>query len=163
MSRDFNEIEKAILRRVQGMLPDTADPYAVIAAEVAAETGKDVGETDVLALLKELVESGAIRRFGASLKHQKAGFDANAMVAWRVDEDKVGGVGELMAARPEISHCYVRRTYPDWQYNLYTMIHGKRPEDIEAVIEAMKDTPGIIEWDILESIKELKKTSMTYF
>ena len=77
---DFTDTERAILRIVQSQLPDTLTPYADIAREVGTD------EQTVLDLLRRLKESGAIRRFGASIKHQRTGWAYNAMVAWIVGE-----------------------------------------------------------------------------
>ena len=68
MSRQFTPAEQAVLRIVQANLPDSLTPYADI-AEQAGMT-----EAQVLELLSSLKESGAIRRFGASIKHQKTGW-----------------------------------------------------------------------------------------
>ena len=73
MSRQFTPAEQAVLRIVQDNLPDSLTPYADI-AEKAGMT-----ENQVLELLGSLKESGAIRRFGASIKHQKTGWTHNAM------------------------------------------------------------------------------------
>ena len=155
--REFTARERAILGMVQGDLPDSAAPFADIAAACGAT------EEEVLALLRELKATGAIRRFGATLRHQKAGYGHNAMVAWYVEEADVDRVGELFASRPEISHCYVRRTCLDWPFNIYTMIHGQSPEDCGRTVAELAALTGIDEYDILQSVKELKKTSMKYF
>jgi DNA-binding Lrp family transcriptional regulator len=157
MPREFDRKEKEILRKVQGDLPDSATPFADIAEQVG------VAPEVVLKLLRELKESGAIRRFGATLRHQKAGYGRNAMVAWKAPEERVDEVGRKMAEQPEISHCYVRRTYPEWPYNLYTMIHGRDEGDVDRVVERLARETGLADYDKLESIEELKKTSMTYF
>lgn len=155
--KEFTETEKNILRKVQGNLPDSPTPFA----DIADEIGVDV--QDVLKLVRELKASGAIRRFGATLRHQKAGYGKNAMVAWKVPEERVEEVGEKMAEQSEISHCYVRRTYPEWRFNFYTMIHGRSEGDVDQVVERLSRDLGLSEYDKLESVKELKKTSMTYF
>ena len=41
-------------------------------------------EEVVLAAIRGLMENGYIRRFGATLRHQQSGFEANALVAWAV-------------------------------------------------------------------------------
>jgi DNA-binding Lrp family transcriptional regulator len=63
------------------------------------------------------------------LRHQKSGFQANAMTAWQVDEDRIEAVGKIMASFREVSHCYRRDPADGWPYNLYTMIHGKSEAD----------------------------------
>ena len=154
---ELTDLDREILRRVQDNLPDTATPYADIAA--AAGTT----EEHVVDLLSRMAATGEIRRFGATLKHQKAGYGANVMVAWFVPEEDVDRVGAIMAERPEISHCYHRVTCLDWPYNLYTMIHGRSPEDCQAVVAAVSAATGLDDYAMLFSLKELKKVSMRYF
>lgn len=154
---DFNETERAILRRVQVDLPDGPEPYAAIAEETGAT------EEQVLELLRRLKDEGAIRRFGATLRHQKAGYGANAMVAWRIPEDIVDQKGLLAAEHPRVSHCYHRATHPQWDFTLYTMVHGQSPEDAQNAVEELCELLGTRDYDILASLKELKKTSMIYF
>ncbi|BBD09696.1 Lrp/AsnC family transcriptional regulator [Desulfovibrio ferrophilus] len=158
MAKQFSDTQREILRRVQGTLPDSATPFADIAAEVGTT------EDEVLTLLREMKDSKEIRRFGATLRHQKAGYSHNAMVAWRIPEgEDIDAIGEAMAQRSEISHCYIRLTTPEWTYNLYTMIHGQNPGDHARVVKEMSEATGLTDYDVLESVKELKKTSMVYF
>lgn len=157
-NRAFTDAERAVLGIVQKNLPDSLTPYA----DIAKSCGTD--EEAVLALLRGMVEDGSIRRFGASLKHQKAGFAHNAMVAWIVSEDEVDAAGRAAAEHPLISHCYYRPSpAPDWPYELYTMIHGRHPDEYKEVIAELIEGAGLKEYAVLESLKELKKTSMTYF
>lgn len=161
--RSFSETEKAILRRVQGTLPDSATPFAVIAAEVSRETGAAVPENQVLDLLRELKESGAIRRFGATLRHQKAGWAANVMVAWVCPEERMAELGPRMAAHERVSHCYHRQPQGDWPYSMFTMVHGRSKDECAATVRELAALSGLEDFALLSSIKELKKTSMVYF
>jgi len=155
--RVFSEAQKRVLALVQGDLPDGPEPFA----EVARQAG--VTEAEVLELLASMKESGAIRRFGATLRHQKAGYGSNAMVAWYVDDADIARIGAFMAARPEISHCYHRVNCMDWPYNLYTMVHAKSREECRVKVEELARLSGLDEYDVLESRREFKKTSMRYF
>ena len=156
--RLFTEKEREILRIVQKNLPDSLTPYADIAKTVGVEEG------EVMSLLRGMVEDGSIRRFGASLKHQKAGFAYNAMVAWVVKAEEADTAGEAAARHTLISHCYYRpSSAPDWPYELYTMIHGRHPDEYKEVIAALRKTTVLQEYAVLESLREMKKTSMTYF
>lgn len=154
---ELTDLDREILKRVQASLPDTARPYAAIAEAVGTD------EAHVLDLLARMTHSGEIRRFGATLKHQKAGFGANVMVAWYVPEEDVDRIGAIMAERPEISHCYHRINCLDWPYNLYTMIHGRSQEACQAVVAALCRDTGLDDYAMLFSLKELKKVSMRYF
>lgn len=154
----FSETEARILALAGSDLPDSATPFADMARAAGAT------EEQVVELLSRLKDQGVIRRFGATLRHQKAGYGHNAMVAWRVPEGAdAEALGRRMADRPEISHCYLRRTYPDWPYGLYTMIHGKNPGDCLDVAEELALETGIRDYAVLKSLAELKKTSMRYF
>lgn len=158
MSIEFTDTERAILRIVQFQLPDTLTPYADIAREVGTD------EETVLNLLRRLKEDGAIRRFGASIKHQKTGWSDNAMVAWIVGEAESEAAGEFAARNPRISHVYFRPTSaPDWPYTLYTMVHGRSEEECREVIDELRRETTLDEYAVLDSLEELKKTSMTYF
>lgn len=162
---NFTPVERAILRIAQKDLPDSATPYADMAATATAETGEPVAEADVLALLTQLKDSGAIRRFGASIKHQRTGWNHNLMVAWLTDsQEQADAAGEIAARHARISHCYYRpSSSPEWPYTLYTMIHGRTAEECRGVIRDVQNTTSLDEHAVLESLKELKKTSMIYF
>lgn len=158
MSRHFNDAECAVLRIVQDNLSDSLTPYA----DIAREAG--ISEGEVLDLLRELKASGAIRRFGASIKHQKTGWTHNAMVAWKVDESRVDECGRTAALHERVSHAYFRpSSAPDWPYTLYTMVHGRSEEECLATVDELKVHTKLREHAILRSLKELKKISMTYF
>ena len=157
-SMEFTEKEQAILRIVQKNLPDSLTPYA----DIAAATGTT--EEEVLSLLTRLRDCGAIRRFGASIKHQRTGWSHNAMVAWIVSPEEVDEAGRKAAEHPRISHCYYRPSpYPEWPYTFYTMIHGKSEQDCLDVVQELCRTTVLKHYEVLESEKELKKISMTYF
>ncbi|CAM2061658.1 Siroheme decarboxylase beta subunit [Desulfovibrionales bacterium] len=164
--RKFSPIEIEILKRVQGNLPDSVTPYADIAREVTAVAGVTVTEANVFRLLRQLKADGTIRRLGATLRHQKAGYNANAMVVWNIPEKYVEAVGRTMSSQHQVSHCYWRRPQPDWPYSLYTMIHSKYRENCLATVDilaALPEATTVVDHAVLFSIKELKKTSMLYF
>ena len=155
---NFSEQEKEVLRIVQADLPDTQSPFA----DIAAMAG--LSEQEVLDLLQNLKERGIIRRFGATLRHQQAGYGHNAMVAWYVDDTMdIRHVGRIMSQRAEITHCYERASCMDWPYNLYTMVHGRSPEHCTRVVHELALETGLDQFEMLFSYKELKKTSMSYF
>lgn len=154
----FTDLERRILAIAGDDLPHGPEPYKEIARACGAE------EETVIGLLARLKDQGIIRRFGATLRHRKAGYGHNAMAAWRTEGamDPVEA-GRFMAARPEISHCYLRKTRPGWPYDLYTMLHGEKPGDCERLAEALSRETGMDDYCILKSISELKKSSMKYF
>lgn len=153
----IEELEKKIIHYLQGDLPVAPKPFALLADEIG------IREEDLLEKTQLLKEQGILRRFGATLRHQLAGFHANAMVAWRVPEDKVEKSGTSMATFREVSHCYQRRIQGEWKYNLFTMIHGKNNKDCEHIAKKIADMVEVNEYVVLISLKEYKKTSPKYF
>jgi len=153
----LSDLEKKIIAAIQGDIPITERPYQ----ELAEKLG--IPEDLLLQKLKALDDQGVIRRFGATLRHQKSGFSANAMAAWQVTEDRVVEVGEKMAAFKEVSHCYRRDPTSQWPYNLYTMVHARDMASCKDIVRKMSEETSITEYIILFSRKELKKTSMEYF
>ena len=147
----------ALIRVLQGNLPDSRTPYSVLAEELHWQV------EGVISTALRLLEANVVRRFGAVLRHQKAGFVANAMGVWQVDAEQAGEVGAIMAGFKEVSHCYQRPTLPDWPYSLFTMIHGRTPEDCGDVMKKISLATGVNTYAMLFSTKELKKISMQYF
>ena len=157
MPDPMTDLEKRIIASIQGDMPVTDHPYATIADDLGIE------EAQLLQVLEDLVQRGVIRRFGATLRHQKSGFSANAMTAWLVEEERIDAVGRTMAAFKEVSHCYRRDPTSQWTYNLYTMIHGKDEAHCMRTAEKMASETGVESYTLLFSRRELKKTSMKYF
>jgi len=153
----LTELEKRTIAEIQGDMAIAERPYLQIAQRLG------VPEEQLLDVLSGLCERGVIRRFGATLRHQRSGFASNAMTAWQVDEDRADEVGRLMAGFPQVSHCYRRRTTEEWPYNLYTMIHGKDEASCRATAREISKRTAVSTYTVLFSREELKKTSMAYF
>ncbi len=153
----LTELEKKIIGSIQEDIAVTARPYL----EIASKLG--VPEDALLEALQSLCERGIIRRYGATLRHQKTGFTANAMAAWQVDEDRIDEVGRRMASFQEVSHCYRRNPTSRWPYNLYTMIHASDEAACRLTAQRMSEATSVSNYSLLFSRRELKKTSMVYF
>ena len=151
-----NKAVKKIIKELQGDLPLVSRPYLELAKRI------DLTEQEVITIIGELLEEGLLRRLGAVLRHQKAGYDANAMVAWKVPKEESDRVGNLLAANPRVSHCYWRETPVEWPFNLFTMIHARRQEELQKLIQELSQKIGIEEYKVIKSVRELKKTSVQY-
>ena len=116
--------------------------------------------------LREDLAAKRMRRFGAILRHQDAGFPCNAMVCFLLDEGTLANsesAGSLLAKKHYVSHCYERPSFENFLYNLYAMMHAQTPEELNGYIKesvSLLDNP---EYVVLHSLKELKKTSFRFF
>ena len=153
----LTDLEKKIVSAIQGDMPITERPYLQIAESLS------ISEKDLLETLSSLCNKGMVRRFGATLRHQLSGFEANAMAAWQVDEDRIAEVGKKMASFSQVSHCYRRNPSTAWPYNLYTMIHAKDEASCREIVRKMAEATETETYTVLFSRRELKKTSMEYF
>jgi len=153
----LTELEKKVIASVQSDIPVISRPYHEISKKLK------IPEKTLLKTLKDLCDRGVIRRFGATIRHQKSGFAANAMVAWIVDEGRIDEVGKKMASFRQVSHCYRRNPNGQWPYNLYTMIHANNEDTCRETARKMSRETGVESYALLFSRRELKKTSMEYF
>ncbi|MFC1925344.1 AsnC family transcriptional regulator [Chloroflexota bacterium] len=126
----------------------------------SAELGLHVDQ--FLDSILSLKQRGVIRRFGAAINHNNAGFRANAMACWIVEQDKVDKAGQKLAEIRQVSHCYERKTNPLWSYNLFAMIHGHTREICEDIIGKISGELGLNDYMLLFSTREFKKTRVSY-
>ncbi len=120
-------------------------------------------ETDqLLGVLEKWKEEKKLRRVGAVVNHFKVGVSSGAMVVWKVEPERTGDVGRILASFKEVSHAYERKTSENWSYNLYSMVHGRNAEDVKQKILEMSEACKVSEYRVLLTEKELKKVPPTY-
>jgi DNA-binding Lrp family transcriptional regulator len=153
----MDKIDQAIVRTIQDGIPILEEPFAEIAKQIG------INQDDVITRLKRLMNNGVIRRFSISVNQRKVGIVANALVAWKVPQNRVEEVGKAMSSYSEITHCYKRQTVPGkWEYNLLTVIHGYDHESVKQFIQKLSKAIGLKEYLILFSIKQFKRTSVAH-
>lgn len=145
------------IRVLQTDLPLTPEPFTIWADRLGCTVNA------LLQTARRLVEHRQMRRFAALLRHREAGFVHNCMAVWNVPDDRVGEVGQIMATFRAVTHCYLRPRYPDWPYNLFTMVHGRSRHECLALLEDMAGRAGIRDRCDLWSIREFKKTRLAFF
>jgi DNA-binding Lrp family transcriptional regulator len=153
----IGEEERAVIRALQGDIPICERPFQVIGERLG------IPEERLISIVQRMKDSGIIRRFGATLRHQQVGYRANAMSAWRVPPGKVEEVGRILAALPQVTHCYEREVSVEWPYNIYAMIHCKDEKACEEIARRISRRTGINDYLLLFSSHENKKESMQYF
>lgn len=149
--------DKQIIKALQEDFPLCEEPYKVLAQRVG------ISEEEFLQRVRELIAEKKIRKMGAVLRHREVGFKANALCAWHVPPDSLDTIAQVMISNAAVSHCYDRTPAPNWNYNLYTMIHAKTRDECEKIIGELSNLSGITDYKILYTKKEWKKTGMKYF
>ena len=134
--------------------------------------------------LREDLAAKRMRRFGAILRHQNAGFAFNAMVCFRLNEEPFADSRHsdnpalrhsdnrrleesskvlVLAKKHYVSHCYVRPSFEKFPYNLYAMMHAPSAELLSRYIEDAAKSIDNSNYVVLNSLRELKKTSFGFF
>ena len=156
----LNAREIEFVRIMQRDLALVPEPFVAVAEELGMPF------EEAAAMHSKFLRTGRMRRFAAVLHHRKAGFGANAMGVWagpQNDPEALQKLGETMAGFRAVSHCYQRPSYPEWPYNLFTMVHGKSEEECEQTLTAIAEATGITDRHALYSTKEFKKVRVRYF
>ncbi|MBN2514245.1 MAG: hypothetical protein JXB18_15000 [Sedimentisphaerales bacterium] len=117
---------------------------------------------DVLKIAQELSDQGVIRRIAAVLDHRKLGYMANVMLAAVVENDRMDAAGKAIASRAAVSHCYQRKIFAGWPYNLFAMIHAGRMEDVQRFIDELAEEYRICDYALLPTVREFKKKPVFY-
>ncbi|WP_456431190.1 glutamate-1-semialdehyde 2,1-aminomutase [Thermosulfuriphilus sp.] len=157
ITKDLDPLDIKILALLQEDIPLVEQPFRLLAQRVG------ISEKQFLKRLQSLQDRGLIRRFGATIRHDRSGYPANAMVAWQVPEERLEEVGNLLAAIEGVTHCYARRAPDFWPYNLYTMVHGPDEEACLRLIAQMARRTGVSTYEILFTEREFKRSTRRYF
>ncbi len=123
----LDEIDKKILRELQGNLPIVERPFL----EVAKKAG--IAEEEFFSRVKKLIKAGIIRKFGLRIDSKKVGF-ASTLVAMKVAEDKIDAVAEQLNGYESVTHNYAR----DHEYNLWFTVIDRDERALNETLERIK-------------------------
>ena len=137
--------DRARIRIACGDIPHSLTPFADWGVPIEA--------------LRDDLAQKRMRRFGAILRHQDAGFAFNAMVCF----DAPAAAGDVLAQKPYVSHCYERPSFDGFPYTLYAMMHAQSAAELETFIKGAAESIGNPDFKVLRSLRELKKTSFDFF
>ncbi|MBA1438233.1 MAG: Lrp/AsnC family transcriptional regulator [Epsilonproteobacteria bacterium] len=154
---ELTQLHRDVIKLLQYDIEFTKEPFKPAIEQLG------IDYDTLFAVLNELKEAGYMRRFATILNHRRAGFSANAMVVWEIEDDKAQQAGATAAEFSAVSHCYLRPKYDNWPYNLFTMIHGKTQDETNAVIAEIAQTLQTDSYRPLYSSREFKKQRIEYF
>ena len=129
---DIDDVDKAILNRIQSDFPITSRPYRTIAADLGLSEG------EVLKRVSRLKVSGIIRRIGGNFKPEKLGF-VSTLCAAKVPEDKISQFAEVVNLYPGVTHNYRR----DNTFNVWFTFIAPSMDEINANLEQISAQTGV--------------------
>ena len=153
----ISEVDKEYIRQLQKDIKIIREPFKTIADDLG------INLEELFNKVKEYQNMGIMRRFAAILRHRQAGFTANGMIVWNVPEENIDQIGLKIASFPQVSHCYRRPIYPDWEFNLFSMIHARTIDAAEKIAKEISAIIKIDKYRILFSSREFKKERVKYF
>ena len=149
--------EVECVRLLQRDLPLQPRPFDAISR------GTNVSPEDLVSVARSLVRRGQIRRFSAVVPARKPGFSATAMGVWVVPQENVDDYAAKLSQHRAVSHCYLRPTYDDWPYNVYTTVHARSVDECESIINDLAIDTGLTQKQSLFPTREYKKARIHYF
>jgi len=141
---------KRLLHELQGGIDIISRPFDGLCTA-------DRREQEVLALLGELKDLGVLRRIAAVLNYPKLGYTTNVLLAAEIPAEAVVAAGQSLARFRTVSHCYERRVFEGWPYNLFAMLHARSTMQIERTIRPFTASADVRSYCLLPTAAELKK------
>ncbi|MEJ2167713.1 MAG: AsnC family transcriptional regulator [Desulfobacterales bacterium] len=132
MPNFLDDIDKAIINRIQSDFPITSRPYLTLADEL------DLTEKDVLDRVARLKRAGIIRRIGGNFVPAKLGF-VSTLCAARVPADKVSDFAAVVNRYPGVTHNYQR----DNEYNVWFTFISPSMDEIETNLKKIAAETGV--------------------
>lgn len=127
----LNDVEKAVINRLQHGLPLVPSPYATVAAELG------ISETTLLATLRDLLDRRVLTRFGPMFNAGEMG-GGLTLAAMRVTETDFDRVARQVNTFDEVAHNYRR----DHELNMWFVLATETREGIAGVIEQIENRTG---------------------
>ena len=128
----MDAIDRQIIDTLQGGFPLCSAPYAQVAH------GLGITEVDLLARLKNLLETKVLTRFGPMFQVERMG-GAFVLAAIAVPEGRFDEVTHAVNAFPEVAHNYRR----DHAFNMWFVLATSTPNGIAETIEKIEHATGL--------------------
>ena len=127
----MDELDRAIVNRLQGGFPLCERPFAAAATELGTD------EATLIATLARMLEAGILTRFGPLYDAERLG-GAFTLCAMRVPQADVERVAALVNAHAEVAHNYERAH----DYNLWFVLATGARGQIAPAIAAIEAETG---------------------
>ena len=124
--------DRSIINSLQGGFPICERPYQAAAEQLG------IGEDELIARLKHLLDDKILTRFGPMYQIERMG-GAFSLAAMRVPEADFERVAAIVNAMPEVAHNY-QRQHP---LNMWFVLATETPDGIASAIEKIEAATGL--------------------
>ena len=126
----LDSYDRQMIDRWQRDFPLVARPFAEMAANL------ETTETEVIARLIRLRESGALSRVGAVVRPNTVG--ASTLAAVSVPADRIEAAADAVVCEPGVNHAYER----EHAYNLWFVVTAPNAIEVAAIIALIEARLG---------------------
>jgi len=130
----MDDIDKAILNRIQSDFPIASRPFLAVAEEL------NLTEKEVLERIRRLKDRGIIRRIGANFVPNKLGY-VSTLCAAKVPQDKIDSFAEVVNRYDGVTHNYLREN----SFNVWFTFIAPSMQEIKQHLEEIAQQTGISE------------------
>jgi len=123
--------DRSIINNLQGGFPVCERPYQAAADQLG------IGEDELLARLKHLLDDKILTRFGPMYQIERMG-GAFSLAAMRVPEADFERVAAIVNAMPEVAHNYQRQH----RLNMWFVLATETPDGIASAIAKIEAATG---------------------
>ncbi|MDO5630329.1 MAG: Lrp/AsnC family transcriptional regulator [Paracoccus sp. (in: a-proteobacteria)] len=152
---ELRDDDRPLMHALSNGLPLVPRPFAALAGQLGRS------EESVMRRIAALSRARLLTRVGVIVRHRRLGYRANAMVVWRLPEDRIDPAGRALAALPGVTLSYHRRPVPGvWDWPLFCMIHARSRPDALTVLDQARALPELAgaEHKVLFSTRCFKQT-----
>ena len=128
---EITEADAQLLNAVQWSFPLDAQPYAVLAERLGFT------EDEVIDRLRAVKAEGVLRQLSAIFDTRALGY-TSALIAAKVDADRIDAAAEIINEHPGVSHNYKR----NHDYNLWYTLAVPPGEDFDTHLDVLHQASG---------------------
>lgn len=128
----IEEIDRAILNRIQSDFPITPRPYASLAEDL------NLDEAELMERLNRLKDKGIIRRIGGNFVPDKLGY-VSTLCAAEVPEDGIDKFAEVVNRYSGVTHNYLREE----RFNVWFTFIAPSMDEIKKNLQEIAKQTGV--------------------
>ena len=127
----MDELDRAIVNRLQGGFPVCPRPFAAVAQELA------VDEAQLIRRIERLLAERTLTRFGPMFDVERLGGQFS-LCAMSVPAADLARVAALVNAHPQVAHNYER----EHRFNMWFVLATRSSSEVNHVLEKIERETG---------------------
>lgn len=131
MTEELEELDRELLNAVQWDFPLEPRPFAVLGERLG------MSEPEVSDRIRKVTDAGVLRQLSAIFDTRALGY-TSALVAAKVDPDRIDEAAEIISAHPGVSHNYKR----NHEYNLWYTVAVPPGESLDEHVDVLHEASG---------------------